>query len=140
MTSYRIEHPQKGLIEYRDKKRLLWVLAILFTLLPLVTFAMYFQIPSVWVLIMPLLVSYLFVPVVDYLMGSDTSNPPEEIVPVLDADPYYHRLLEIAAGIHFVVLIAAAWFVVAADLSLVSMLLVAVMAVSYTHLTLPTKA
>ncbi len=127
MTSYRIEHPQKGLIEYRDKKRLLWVLAILFTLLPLVTFAMYFQIPSVWVLIMPLLVSYLFVPVVDYLMGSDTSNPPEEIVPVLDADPYYHRLLEIAAGIHFVVLIAAAWFVVAADLSLVSMLLVAVM-------------
>lgn len=130
-TSYSIEHPQKGLIEFTDKKRWLWIGAVLFPLLPLVMFAVYWQVPSVWVIILPLVISFGLVPLIDYLMGSDTTNPPEEIVPQLDADPYYHRLLVISTALHFVVLIASAWFVASAGMPMITVLLTALVVGMY---------
>ncbi|RBP49734.1 alkane 1-monooxygenase [Arenicella xantha] len=111
MTVYTIDHPEKGRIEFRDKKRWLWTSAILFTLMPLPIIAAYVWTENPWVLVLPLAVSFGLIPLVDFLMGTDRTNPPEEIVPQLDADPYYRYLLIASVPAHFIAVIAGAWLV-----------------------------
>ena len=41
MTTYSITHPEKGLIQFKDKKRWLWVSAIVWTILPMGIMAAY---------------------------------------------------------------------------------------------------
>ena len=108
---YSTTHPDKGLIEYRDKKRYLWIASILVPLSPIFVIWGYYAFETAWVLVLPFVVSYGVVPVLDHLFGEDTSNPPEEIVPQLDADPYYKTLLKITIPLHFIVLAVSAWFV-----------------------------
>jgi len=109
MITYSIAHPEKGLIQFRDKKRWLWFSAIIWSLLPMVTMSAFLLSDNLWILVLPLELAFIMVPILDYLFGTDTTNPPEEIVPQLDADPYYHRLLVAAIPVHFIVVIAGAW-------------------------------
>ena len=111
MTTYSLIHPEKGLIEFKDKKRWLWLTAILWSLFPIVIMGLFLITENPWVLISPFAVGFVFVPLIDYLLGSDTSNPPEELVSQLDADPYYRRLLIAAIPAHFLVVILGAWLV-----------------------------
>ena len=111
MTTYVLDHPKKGRIQYRDKKRWLWCGAILFSLMPLPIIAAFLWSENPWVLILPLEISFILIPIIDYFVGVDSNNPPEEIVPQLDADPYYHRLLLLAVPVHFITIIAGAWLV-----------------------------
>ena len=75
-----------------DKKRYLWLLSLLLpaavgagpTLLVLTG--------AFWTLWLPAIFVYAIVPLIDWLLGEDTSNPPESAVPQLDADPYYRRI------------------------------------------------
>ena len=113
MTSYSITHPEKGLIQFTDKKRWLWVSAIIWSILPMAIMALYLATDNPWMLVVPLELAFILIPLLDYLVGTDINNPPEEIVPQLDADPYYRYLLIAAIPFHFI-------------------------AVSYTHLTMPT--
>ena len=71
-------------------------------------------------------------------MGSDENNPPEELVPQLEADNYYRVLTYITVPMHFVVLIAIAWFVGTYDLSFWSVLALAITAGSYSGLGIST--
>ncbi|MBL4674091.1 MAG: alkane 1-monooxygenase [Arenicella sp.] len=109
MTTYSITHPEKGLIQYKDKKRWLWISAILWSLVPVVIMAAFLISDNPWMLVMPLGLAFILVPILDYAFGIDTSNPPEEIVPQLDADPYYQWLIITAIPFHFIVVIAGAW-------------------------------
>jgi alkane 1-monooxygenase len=118
MTTYSITHPEKGLIQYKDKKRWLWVSAILWSLVPLAVMAAYLVSGNPWMLVMPLGFGFILVPLLDYAFGIDTSNPPEEIVPQLDADPYYRWLIIAAIPLHFIVLTAGAWLAVTQNLPL----------------------
>lgn len=111
MTTYTLEHPKKGLISYTDNKRWLWLSAIVWTLMPLPVMAAFLLSENPWVLILPLEIAYLLVPIIDYLIGTDTSNPPEEIVPQLEADPFYRRILIAAIPMHFIALAAGALLV-----------------------------
>ena len=111
MTTYTLEHSQKGLITYTDKKRWLWLSAIIWSLLPLPIMALFLVTNNPWSLIVPLEIGFLLVPLLDYLIGTDTSNPPEEIVPQLEADPFYRRILIAAIPMHFVTLGAGALLV-----------------------------
>ena len=111
MTTYTLEHSQKGLITYTDKKRWLWLSAIIWSLLPLPIMALFLVTNNPWSLIVPLEIGFLLVPLLDYLIGMDTSNPPEEIVPQLEADPFYRRILIAAIPMHFVTLGAGALLV-----------------------------
>ena len=114
---YSIVDPVKGLIEYTDKKRYLWIASILVPITPLFVIWAYYAFSTPWVLLAPFVISYGFVPLLDHLLGEDTTNPPEEIVPLLDADEYYKNLLKITIPLHFVVLAASAWFASAESLS-----------------------
>jgi len=118
MVIYSLDHPTKGLIQFKDKKRVWWAAAILFPTLPLLVIALYFQFDNPWVLLSPLVLSYVLIPIIDYLVGTDRTNPPEELVPQLNADSYYQNLLYWVIPVHFVVVIAGAWLVANEPLSL----------------------
>jgi len=118
MVTYSMTHSEKGLIQFKDKKRWFWVTAILWSLLPLMIMGGFLYSSNPWVLVIPFIAAFILIPIIDYFLGTDTSNPPEELVPQLDADPYYRRLLIAAIPAHFIVVIAGAWLVATYSLSI----------------------
>lgn len=133
-VTYHIDHPQKGPIEYTDRKRYLWAGSLLLPLFSMLGIGAYFLVRSEWVLVLPLLFIYALVPLLDYLFGSDENNPPEELVPQLEADSYYRWLTWLTVPMHFLVLIAIAWFVGSQPLSAWSVLVLAITAGIYSGL------
>jgi alkane 1-monooxygenase len=133
-TTYVLDHPEQGRIEYTDKKRYLWMSSLVMPLFPLLGIALYFVFDSQWLLVIPLLFSYLVIPFLDYALGSDTNNPPEDIVPQLEQDTYYRLLTWFTVPMHFIVLIAIAWFVGTESLTFWSVLALALTAGSYSGL------
>lgn len=133
-TTYVLEHPEKGHIEYTDKKRYLWMSSLIMPLFPVLGITLYFAFDSQWMLVIPLLFNYLVVPLLDYGFGSDENNPPEEIVPQLEQDTYYRLLTWFTVPMHFIVLIAIAWFVGTQSLTIWSVIVLALTAGSYSGL------
>jgi alkane 1-monooxygenase len=133
-TTYIVNHPEQGQIEYTDRKRYLWMLSLAMPLFPLLGIALYFAYDSQWTLGIPLLFGYVIVPLLDYAFGSDENNPPEEIVPQLEQDRYYRLLTWFTVPMHFIVLIGIAWFVGTQDLTVWSVLALAIIAGMYSGL------
>ena len=133
-VTYTINHAEKGHIEYTDNKRYLWMSSLFMPLLPALGISLYFLYGSQWMLIIPLVVSYGLIPILDFVVGSEENNPPEEIVPLLEEDHYYRWLTWATVPMHFIVLIAVAWFVGTQDLTLWSVLALAFTAGSYSGL------
>lgn len=131
---YTLNHPEKGAIEYIDKKRHLWMSSLAMPLFPMLGVVLYFIYDSQWMLGLPLFFSYIAIPVLDWAIGSDENNPPEEIVPQLEEDRYYRLLTWFTVPMHFIVLIAMAWFVGTQDLTVWSMIALAITAGSYSGL------
>ena len=117
MATYSLQHPEKGLITYTDKKRYLWLMSVLMPAFPLTGVAIFYQTGAQWVLGVPLVVAYLIIPILDYLVGRDENNPPEELVPQLEADKYYRILTMLTVPFHFIVLGVMAYVVGTNDLS-----------------------
>lgn len=116
MKTYTINDPALGQITYADHKRYLWLLAVLFPLIPFAGMALMLWSGQEWTLWLPLVFVYAAVPLLDYLFGNDACNPPEQIVPQLEADRYYQLLTYFTVPIHYLVLIAGAWFVASFEL------------------------
>ena len=114
---YSIQHSEKGLIQYEEPKRWLWSLVVFFILIPLPVMYVFVQTGNSWLLITPLLITYLLLPALDLLIGTDKHNPPEELVSKMDADPHYNRLLMMCIPAHLLVLVASAYLVGTQDLS-----------------------
>jgi alkane 1-monooxygenase len=134
MTTYTINDPEKGLISYRDKKRYLWLASVFMPIFPLLGIVVYLQTGMEWTLLLPLVVTYFVIPIIDWLFGSDENNPPEEIVPQLEEDKYYRLLTYFTVPMHFIVLIAMAWFVGTHSLSAWAVVGLALIAGSYSGL------
>jgi alkane 1-monooxygenase len=86
--------PVFGLGGFRDRKRLGWLLSVagpgLAAAGPL-AHSLGATGPT-W-FFLPLLFFYGAIPLLDWLVGEDLTNPPEEAVPALEADPYYRAIL-----------------------------------------------
>jgi alkane 1-monooxygenase len=134
MTTYTINDPEKGLISYRDKKRYLWLASVFMPIFPLLGIVVYLQTSMEWTLLLPLIFTYFVIPIIDWLFGSDENNPPEEIVPQLEEDKYYRLLTYFTVPMHFIVLIAMAWFVGTHSLSAWAVVGLALIAGSYSGL------
>jgi alkane 1-monooxygenase len=134
MITYSIEDAQKGPITYRDKKRYLWLISVIMPTFPLMGVFFYYQTGLEWTLALPLLVNYTVLPLLDWLVGSDENNPPEELVPQLEADTYYRSLTYMTVPLHFVVLIALAYVVGTNNLSWWAILVTAIIAGGYSGL------
>lgn len=134
MKTYTLEHPEKGTIEYTDRKRYLWLMSVLMPIVPLTGIFAHMLTGTEWTIALPLAFTYLVIPVFDWLCGTDENNPPEEIVAQLEEDPYYRVLTYLTVPMHFIVLIAIAAFVGTQDLTIWSVLLLALTAGSYSGL------
>ncbi len=134
MKTFEILHPEKGLIVYRDRKRYLWLSSLFFPLLALSGIGLYALGGSEWLLAVPLVLFYGATALFDWLLGEDASNPPEELVPQLDADLYYRWLPILTVPMHFAVLIGIAWFAGTQDVSWAGMFALALTAGLYSGL------
>ena len=125
MKVYSLEQTGAAPVTYTDKKRWLWLASLSMPALPLGAMAATLATGSEWFLLAPLAFFYGIVPLLDVLVGEDTSNPPEELVGQLSADRYYRVLTWATVPLYFVTLIGAAWFVGTQSLSVFGILAVA---------------
>lgn len=123
-------HPDSaaGRIEYVDRKRVWWTLSVVYPLLPLLGLAAHALTGNQLALGLPLVISYGLMPLLDFMIGEDENNPPEQVVPSLDQDRYYRFLTWAVVPLHFVALIACAWWVGTQGLSWWGVLLLAYVA------------
>jgi len=97
-------------VSYRDRKRWAWSLSVVYPLMPLLGLAAHHWTGQPIALGLPLLISYGLMPLLDALIGEDRNNPPEAVVPQLEADRYYRWLTWATVPLHFIALVAcAAW-------------------------------
>ena len=101
--TYILDHPQKGLIQYTDKKLYWWVLSLFMTVFPLMGIWLYFNFGQEWLL----------------------------AVPQLENDHFYRWLTWATVTMHFLVSIVIAVFVGTQDLSMISVVVMAITAGSY---------
>jgi alkane 1-monooxygenase len=99
-------------VRYKDRKRYAWLAAFISPFLGLATVYAYFASGAQpWVLFVPLAYMFVLIPIVDGLCGEDAHNPPDVIVPLLAADPYYRTLLYVDIALLYVCFIASVWLV-----------------------------
>jgi alkane 1-monooxygenase len=85
-----LPHPTDQTPVYRDRKRLMWLLSVVgpagVTIGPVAH--LMGATSEAWYFV-ALAIFYVGVPLLDWLLGEDLSNPPESVVPRLEADRYY---------------------------------------------------
>jgi alkane 1-monooxygenase len=66
--------------------------------------------PITLMLWLPVIFVYCVAPLIDLALGADTSNPPEEAVPRLEADPYYRHVTFALVPLLWAAFVYGAWF------------------------------
>ena len=125
-------------LTYSDRKKFWWLLSLAYPILPLLGIALYAYSGHTMSLAVPIFLSHVCMPLLDYLVGEDVNNPPEEVVPELDQDRYYRWLTWVTVPLHFISLIACAWWVGTHDMSWGAILLLAYVAGMHSGLGLNT--
>ncbi|AKS42610.1 alkane 1-monooxygenase [Wenzhouxiangella marina] len=110
---------------YRDRKRYAWLLSVLYPPLPLYAVGLHHLTGQEAWFLLPLLLTYGLIPLLDYLLGEDAGNPPEAAVPELQADRYYRWLTWLTVPLHLITLVVACAYAVTAGLGLSAFLLLA---------------
>jgi alkane 1-monooxygenase len=104
-------------LPWRDRKRYGWLLGVVLVGLPFYGWLIVQATGSAlgwW--FTPLFV-YGFLPLLDMLLGTDPSNPPEQAVPALAQDRYYRRIVYLALPAAYAVLVFGAWLAVRGGLA-----------------------
>ncbi|MEL4180006.1 alkane 1-monooxygenase [Roseateles sp. PN1] len=96
---------------YRDPKRYAWLLSLAVPSSVLLGPGLLLLTGQVWTLWLPVLMLYGLMPLLDLALGLDTSNPPEDAVPALQADPFYRRVTYALAPILWASFVFCVWFV-----------------------------
>ena len=110
MKAYSATRSDGSTVTYIDRKRWFWLMSVLYPLLPFLGIWLHAGTGVQGWLLLPLLISYGFAPVIDWIVGEDRNNPPEEVVTLLDRDAYYRVLTVVVVPLHFLSLIVAAWW------------------------------
>jgi alkane 1-monooxygenase len=104
---------------WQDAKRHMWLLGVLVPLLACLCIAAYVWgsgVARAWALWVIPAVLFVVVPLLDWCIGSDASNPPADAARALEADGYYQALVMAVVPFQITATVAGAW--VAASLSL----------------------
>ena len=104
-------------IHYVDKKRWFWMLSVIVPLQPFIPIALHAKTGVEAWFVIPFLLNYAIVPLLDWALGADINNPPEEVVMQLDRDSYYRRLTYIAVPLHYIGLVGSIWYATTQPLS-----------------------
>jgi alkane 1-monooxygenase len=117
MKGYTVISPSGEAIHYLDRKRWLWTMSVLYPLQPFAGIALHARTGSEIWLLLPLALAYILGPILDQLIGEDRHNPPEDVVPQLEQDPFFRSLTYAVVPIHIISLIGAAWWAGTQNLS-----------------------
>lgn len=115
--SFRFTDTQGRRRVYVDRKRVLWLLSVVYPLSPVIAVSLHAMTGSEWMLALPILFTYGLVPLLDVLVGEDRSNPPEQTVTELEGDRYYRLLTWLTVPLHIVSLVVAAGWAATQGLS-----------------------
>ena len=113
---------------YVDKKRHFWLISLFPAFLTVSAPLLYLQTGNELFLWGLFLIHYGVFPVIDMLMGEDTSNPPESVIPQLEADGYYRLITRLHVPVVIASFIFYGWFVATQDLSMTGYLAAALIA------------
>jgi alkane 1-monooxygenase len=105
-TDATLDIPQ----DYRDHKRYAWLLSLIVPLLTGMNPLLYYLWPDARVFWLPVLLSYGLVPLLDFLLGEDISNPPPAVVPALEADTYYRAITFAMVPLLWGAFVFGVWF------------------------------
>lgn len=104
-----------------DGKRYLWLWGAIVAFLPLIGgAAAYLTGLNVFWFFAPIFL-YILVPIADYFVGSDATNPSESALEALEDDPYYRWCTYLFIPIQFGVIAWAAWLVGSGSLGWVAL-------------------
>jgi len=95
-------------ITYRDTKRYLWSFSVLSPAVPGICAVILLMGGGVFWAVAPLIFYYGVIPVLDMIIGEDTSNPPEEVVESLSSDNFYRALLYLTIPVSYMSVILCA--------------------------------
>ena len=118
MKAYVATLPNGEQIEYVDRKRWFWTLSLAYALLPFVGIVLHAITGNEWWFGLPLLLTYVAGPVLDWILGEDENNPPQEVISQLEQDRYYRRLTFIGVPLHFLSFLAAAAYAATQNLGI----------------------
>ena len=110
MKTYSYAGSGSEVLQYADRWRSRWVLSVLIPMLPVLAIAAAEAVGWSGLLWAPLVVIYGLIPLLDWLVGTDTNNPPEEVAIQMERDPYYRWLTYLAVPVHVGVLVACVWY------------------------------
>jgi alkane 1-monooxygenase len=116
------------IIEWTDRRRHLWLVALVLPMLPLAGLAGWALSGSAWWLWLTPAIVYGLVPALDLVLGEDRTNPPEAIVPALEQDRWYRWLTWLVVPAAWFTVAVAAWIAVRGELSMFGWLGLAVSA------------
>ncbi len=103
--------------EWLDGKRYLWLMSPLLPVLGLISFGFYFLTEwSIWLWMAPILI-YGVIPLLDWLIGTDQTNPPESAVAQLENDKYYRVIVYAYIPSQYIMTLLGAWLVASYDLT-----------------------
>ena len=103
-------------VSYVDRKRRMWAFSLAVPMLVFVGPLLYFATSNALWLWFPLAFNYVAIPLLDFLLGEDTSNPPEDVVPLLENDAYYRYVTYALVPVIWGAFLFSAWFVGTQDL------------------------
>lgn len=113
MTSQTLSVETQG--QWQDGKRYLWLLSPLIPVLGLFTVGLY-QFTGLGLFAWGgAIILYGVIPVIDWLVGVDRTNPPESAVKQLEEDRYYRAIVYAYIPAQIAMTIWVAWLVVTAD-------------------------
>ncbi len=96
---------------YHDRKRYFWLFSIFVSALMNAGLLLYLTSHNVLVLWLPVAFNYIVMPLADFLVGEDRSNPPESAIEALEEDRYYRYITYAVVPVLWITYIFAAWFV-----------------------------
>lgn len=104
-------------VTYRDGKRYLYLLSLFMPLVPVLSVTLYFLSGgNALMTLIPLIFVFGAVPLTDAILGEDTNNPPEEVVPEMSADNFYRVLVMLAVPLFWLSFLTTAFLVGTQDL------------------------
>ena len=109
-TVYSVESSERGTVTYTDRKHWLWLGSVFYPMVPFLGIGLHAWTGSELMLLVPILYLYGLGPFLDWFLGEDENNPPEEVVPELEEARYYRVLTYLTVPLHFVTLVGCAWW------------------------------
>jgi alkane 1-monooxygenase len=128
MKAYIATLPNGEQIEYVDRKRWFWMLSLGYALLPFAGIVLHAITGNEWWFGLPLLLTYVLGTVLDWILGEDENNPPQEVISQLEQDHYYRRLTFIGVPLHFLSFLGAAAYAATQSLGIGAYVCLAIVA------------